>query len=348
MGRHSAALRGIYEDADGSRKRELVALSGGGKTDTQFREFNTKLSDIKDYYRKFPPEDMIKPEDCDGGDKETYQVPEEPVWSGEEFWGRYLDLHASHDAWLNLPDNNAMDEEPLTYADYVDAFEKLGNIPVGKKTGWGPKYLAYVKAMRIYLSSFASRSNPLLETMEPWETKWAEFDEAWAAGTVPGWGKASASTAGDEGGVDLQQFESAKALKESVGPDALKQELTQLGLKVCSPRGCLLGYIGNSRHPSLTRLAPGQCGGSPAQRAERLFMTKGKALSELPLSVFAGAKTGKRKRGKANDEPPATGLSQGELTKQIAWEEVQIASVTAVLEVRHVRLVMRVDLPSAC
>ena len=52
-----------------------------------------------------------------------------------------------------------------------------------------------------------------------------------------------------------------------------------------------------------------QCGGSLMQRAERLFLTKTKALSELPPSVFAGAK-GKRKRSAAAAPAVATVMSE--------------------------------------
>ena len=53
--------------------------------------------------------------------------------------------------------------------------------------------------------------------------------------------------------VDLRQFDSAEELL-AVGADALKVELARLGLK---------------------------CGGTPTQRAERLWQTKGVRLSEV-------------------------------------------------------------------
>tara|TARA_B100000780_G_C20822333_1_gene326754 strand:- start:159 stop:548 length:390 start_codon:yes stop_codon:yes gene_type:complete len=54
--------------------------------------------------------------------------------------------------------------------------------------------------------------------------------------------------------IDLRRFGSAEELLSSVGADALKAELARLGLK---------------------------CGGAPPQRAERLWQTKGVALSDL-------------------------------------------------------------------
>ena len=57
--------------------------------------------------------------------------------------------------------------------------------------------------------------------------------------------------------VDLEQHATAAALAEAVSPDALKAELTRLGLK---------------------------CGGNLAQRADRLFATKGKVSDHSPCS----------------------------------------------------------------
>ena len=115
------------------------------------------------------------------------------MWSGEEFWGRYLDLNVHHESWINLPGNKVADAEPISYADYADAFGKLDDIPIGKKTAWGSKYHAYVKLLRMYLDSFATRAQPLLKHTDPWTPSKSEFDAAWAAGTVQGWGKPSAA-----------------------------------------------------------------------------------------------------------------------------------------------------------
>ena len=68
--------------------------------------------------------------------------------------------------------------------------------------------------------------------------------------------------------IDLEEFGSVAEL-ETVGGDRLKHVLQSMGLK---------------------------CGGTVRERAERLFSTKGKALSELDPSLFA--KAGKQKKRK--------------------------------------------------
>ena len=77
-GDHTAKLKGIYEDANGSRRQELVALSGGGRTEVQFKAFNEKMREIQDYYRKFPTE-PLEPGTQDGGDEEAFPRPDDPV-----------------------------------------------------------------------------------------------------------------------------------------------------------------------------------------------------------------------------------------------------------------------------
>lgn len=66
--------------------------------------------------------------------------------------------------------------------------------------------------------------------------------------------------------LDVTKYSSEEELL-SVGGDALKAALQKLGLK---------------------------CGGTPQERAHRLFSTKGKSLDELDPSLFA--KKGKQKR----------------------------------------------------
>ena len=180
-GAHAEQLKTIYEDTDGARRAELVALSGGGRAEIQFKAFNDRLREVQGYYRKFPASEPLQPATQEGGDDEGYTLPSEPVWSGEEFWGRYLDLHSFHEAWLNLPGNTPSDgSEPQSYADYADSFGNLGEVPVAKKTGWGSKYQSYVKLLRIYLDGFARKVQPLLQCTDPWLPPRAEFDAAWA------------------------------------------------------------------------------------------------------------------------------------------------------------------------
>jgi hypothetical protein len=65
--------------------------------------------------------------------------------------------------------------------------------------------------------------------------------------------------------VEVEQYASASDMLAARGADAIKHQLAQMGLK---------------------------CGGTPEARADRLWSTKGKSLSELDPRMFA-----KKKRG---------------------------------------------------
>jgi hypothetical protein len=67
------------------------------------------------------------------------------------------------------------------------------------------------------------------------------------------------------GPLEWQHYKGAGALLKGCGAEAIKSELERMQLK---------------------------CGGTPEQRAERLFSTKGKALSEIDPRLFAKKKGG--------------------------------------------------------
>ena len=327
IGERSASLRAVYADDDGARQAEMAAFSGGGRSEKQFSAFYDRLGEIKDYYQRFPPEAPLNPAEEEGGDEEKFPAPPEPQWTGEEAWGRFLDLHSFHETWLNLPGNRAADEEPTTYAEFVESFSALAQVPVSKKRTWGGRYLSYAQALRDYLASFARRAQPLVDLDEFNATAAKSFEEQWAAGAVPGWGKAAAS---EEEGIDLEPFATAAALAEAISMEDLKEELSRLGLKVRLLRPPV------SRRPTRRRdrRAPvcTQCGGSLQQRAERLFMTKGTPMSELPPSVFAGARgKGKGKRKRQAEGPSGDRDELSAKSKDTAWLETQITALCDVL-----------------
>ena len=89
-----------------------------------------------------------------------------------------------------------------------------------------------------------------------------EFDAKWERGEVKGWedrgvGKAPVQSVASI--IDVNAFIDIDDL-ESVGADRLKQALQSLGLK---------------------------CGGTPRQRAERLYLLKGRSLEDLDPIHFA-------------------------------------------------------------
>lgn len=271
----STQLVGHYGDADGTRAAEIKALSGPD----EFAEFYTRLKGIRERHRRFAGEivepisnDIISSEDSASGKYPGQSLVE---FSGEEGHGRFLDLHAVYDMYLNL----GFVKEKIDYTDYILTFDRLFDIPKKNKNAG---YKRYLEALIGCLTGFYSRANPLENLAEDLRRVETEFGETWTEGTFPGWPAEEgdgAALEGDSAPVSLDDFASAKDL-EAVGLDRLKATLTGLGLKA---------------------------GGNIEQRAERLFMTKGKSRDQWPKGIVAGK--GKKKAGKTKD--PAENRSIG-------------------------------------
>lgn len=121
-------LNNLYQNDD-TRKQEIVAISGSSRTD-DLSEFYSRLGKIQEHHTKYP--DGI----VDGFELELFALTEDPMaeeadedyleedralcasgsnllvlhtslaignlFSGEESYGKYLDLQANHTAYNNL------------------------------------------------------------------------------------------------------------------------------------------------------------------------------------------------------------------------------------------------------
>jgi len=248
-------LQSLYEDRDGLRKDEVAALSGPH----EITEFYRRLKQIRDFHRQHPNEISIPMSvEFDDFCKLKENTDDEPwvVFTDEEGYGKYLDLHDAYNKYCNIKGL-----EKITYIKFLDVFDKLDEIPKEKKVA---NYRTYLSVLVEYLGSFVERVKPLLDINEELVSAREEFKEQWDQGTFPGWPKEATGALSITGAhLDLSAFSSSAELM-SLGLDRLKSALQALGLK---------------------------CGGTLEERAHRLFLTKGKNISELEPSLFnKGAK----------------------------------------------------------
>merc|ERR1712141_857060 len=127
------SLREIYEDKDGGRKEEVSALSGPN----EFAEFYARLKQIKDFHRRHPGEVSV-PMSTEfeelkklreggssanaGGEGTTVEKGEVMVdFTGEESYGKYLDLHECYEKYVNL---KGVDKQ-TDYVTYLTVFDRL-------------------------------------------------------------------------------------------------------------------------------------------------------------------------------------------------------------------------------
>jgi splicing factor 3A subunit 3 len=210
--------------------------------------FYDRLKEVRDAHRHFP--NALAP----GRDATDAALAEETrcEFTGEEGGGRYLDLHELYRLFTNAPFGRQVD-----YLAYLDALSDFGAIARPKK--FHKSYAAYLSALTAQLLDFRRRSAPLAFPEPMLAAAREAFAAAWDAGSVPGWEDRGVGHAAlPEGVLDLDVFESADELL-TLGPEALKDALARLGLKA---------------------------GGTDADRAARLFSTKGKRLDQLDKKLF--------------------------------------------------------------
>lgn len=75
------------------------------------------------------------------------------MFSGEEYFGKYLDLVEFHEIWLNLT------KEKISYVKYLDTFDKFDEVEIKKND----EYLKYLIGLSNYLKNFIERSTPLFD-----------------------------------------------------------------------------------------------------------------------------------------------------------------------------------------
>ena len=187
----SKRLLDIYHDAEGLREKEIQAISTGDP----FEEFYKHLGEIKDFHRKYPNEPVenleraYKRKAPAEGESATAEV--DNMFTGEEAFGKFLDLTTLHEDYLNLAG-----VKRLSYLQYLDSFDVFipPQCPIKRPDKTTDHYFAYVGRLAAYLEDFLRRTAPLQDLDSMFSTFDAAFDAAWQSDSVPGWSKdASAS-----------------------------------------------------------------------------------------------------------------------------------------------------------
>lgn len=277
-------LMKIYDDDDGARKEEIAALAG--TSSTVYSKFYDRLKEVRDYHRRFPNMEITEAED----DEEL--LKEEPYieFTGEEGFGKFVDIHANFMEFVNSKFGSK-----ISYYEYLSTFTKFEQLP--KRAKYTKAYMEYLQHLFQYLQSFFERTQPLAQFEKQMKKLEDEFEGAWEQGHVAGWeDKGGSLDASALPALDLDAFESVEDL-EIVGAERLKETLASLGLK---------------------------CGGTPRERAQRLFQLKGKTLDQIDRKLFAkGAPT-----PAANPEEES---KQQAAAKEVALMETKVVRVCDLL-----------------
>ncbi|XP_077229123.1 splicing factor-like protein [Tasmannia lanceolata] len=281
----------IYEDDDGARKDEIAAIGGQTLSGTNvFSAFYDRLKEIREYHRRHPVARVV-----DAAEEYEDLLKEEPriEFSGEESFGRYLDMHELYNEYVNSKFG-----EQIEYSAFLDVFPQTHKIPRNLKMT--SQYKDYLEHLLEYLISYFQRTEPLQDLDRIFLKVETEFEELWVDGMVHGWdskGLENGHLLARESVIDLDYYSSVEELLE-VGSEKLKEALEALGLKR---------------------------GGTIQQRAERLFLTKNTPLDQLDKKHFA-------KGSRGLEESNAAAVSQQiDAGKEIALMEVKIQRLCELL-----------------
>jgi hypothetical protein len=155
------------------------------------------------------------------------------------------------------------------------------------------QYRQYLESLLGYLDSFYQRTQPLAQADKQFGKLEAELEEKWGLGQVEGWEDRGRGTLPpSELPIDLDVFESP-------------EELETIGGGLLPAACCLLPAAGAAVALKLTPPHPSgadqlkealqamglKCGGTPRQRAERLFLLKTQVLASLDRKHFAASGT---------------------------------------------------------
>ncbi|XP_038875231.1 splicing factor SF3a60 homolog [Benincasa hispida] len=281
----------IYEDKDNARKDEIAALGGQTTSGTNvFSAFYDRLKEIREYHRRHPAARVVDVNEDDGLLKEEPQIE----FSGEEAFGRYLDLHELYNQYINSKFGEAIE-----YSSYLDVFSQPQKI--SRKLKISRQYREYLENLLAYLIYFFQRTEPLQDLDRIFSKVESEFDERWTIGTIEGWentGQENGHDSAQHSLIDLDYYSTVEELVE-LGPERLKEGLAALGLKT---------------------------GGTVQQRAERLFLTKHTPLQLLDKKHFA-------KLSRQPIQNGAAAASQNnENLKQVALMEAKIEKLCDLLD----------------
>ena len=111
------------------------------------------------------------------------------IFSGEEAYGKHLDLYFSHTQYLNLQGANRLSY--IAYLDMLRHGQVERTLDIREKST--AQYLEYVQTLYNYLVSFFERALPLIDIQQKLKEWEATFESSWTSGSVEGWSESSSA-----------------------------------------------------------------------------------------------------------------------------------------------------------
>ena len=199
---------------------------------------------------------------------EAKTVEKSVEFTDEEAYGRYLDLNKCHEAFLQVVKN---EEVKPNYLNFLQNFHLFSSISRDRKLNQA--YKVYVEELLDYFRDYSRRAKPLFDHKELERKATEAFEGQWRSRSILGWfsehERDDSHQEVTEPMIELESYKSADQLR-ALGLDCLKRELQVRGLK---------------------------CGGTLEERAQRLWLIRGKAPHEIDDALKAST-AGPRKAAK--------------------------------------------------
>lgn len=238
----------MYDDADGTLSEELQGMRG-----SDMNSFYSAIKAANIYYQNFPHADV--------GDLSA-EVDVQVHFSGEEVFGKYLDLNAFHLVFSNIIRKASIEQDYLQYLERFNSFFYLPDAVRHSK-----QFGEYLDHLWGYLADFFVRTNPLTD----WEKAEQNMKNAFTTAGMGCTGNDKSIAGGaakQPQPLRLGMFNTQHEL-EALGMERLKEALEALGLK---------------------------CGGTLQDRAARLWSVRGKKPEDIPASLKAKDACANKKR----------------------------------------------------
>ncbi|KAK9463912.1 uncharacterized protein V1516DRAFT_669011 [Lipomyces oligophaga] len=183
----SQFLLDSFRDDSGETKKEQALVKG--IDGDPFDEFYRQLREIRDFHRRYPNQqaenlqESYKRQKLDDDNSASFNQMSssrpammdsaiDTMFSGEEMYGRYLDLVSFHEQYLNI-----RNIKHVSYVQYLDIFDKFDQIP---KTSKDDMYFKYLVDLAFYLADFLKRTQPLSDPDGIISKIQADFDIEWS------------------------------------------------------------------------------------------------------------------------------------------------------------------------
>jgi len=238
------------------------------------------LNEIKEFHRRYPNEPVENLERAYKrkvpGEGELATTEVDNMFTGEEAFGRFLDLTTSHEEYLNLAGVKRVSY--LQYLNMFDSFVPPAN-PIKRADKTTDQYFKYVGRLAEYLEGFLRRTRPLEDLDSLFNSFDQDFERVWEVDAVPGWsndakssGPAAPMTEGTGEGIWCPDCE-----KEFKNDNVYKSHLSgKKHIKATEARKATGTTNGSSN---------GDANGHPNNRGSTALRVKERAIAEREYRV---------------------------------------------------------------